>query len=145
MVEEFGGTGRCTLVGGGQRTPDRAALVNGCLIRYLDFTDNAASAGEVCHPSDNIAAVLAAADYADRSGRDFLLRLAIAYQVQTRLMEALPTMCAGLNFATPLAYSVAAGAARMLGLDQDAATNALALAGVSMRWRWLVSRPYPSW
>ncbi len=40
-------------------------------------------------------------------------------------------MRAGLNYTTPLAYSVAAGAARMLGLDQDGATNALALAGVS--------------
>ena len=93
--------------------------------------DNTASAGEVCHPSDNLAAVLAAAEYADRSGRDFLLGLTIAYQVQTRLMEALPTMRAGLNYTTPLAYSVAAGAARMLGLDQNEATNALALAGVS--------------
>ncbi len=131
MVQEFGGAGQCTLIGGGSAAPDRAALMNGCLVRYLDFMDNTASAGEVCHPSDNLAAVLAAAEYAGRSGYDFLLGLAIAYQVQTRLMEALPTMRAGLNYTTPLAYSVAAGAARMLGLDQDGVTNALALAGVS--------------
>ena len=131
MAEEFGGTGCCTLVGGGRTAPDRATLVNGCLVRYLDFMDNTASAGEVCHPSDNLAAVLAAAEYANRSGQDFLLGLAIAYQVQTRLMEALPTMRAGLNYTTPLAYSVAAGAARMLGLDQDGTANALSLAGVS--------------
>lgn len=131
MVEEFGGAEHCTLVGGGTAAPDRAALVNGCLVRYLDFMDNTASKGEVCHPSDNLAAVLAAAEYAGRSGRDLLLGLAVAYQVQTRLMEALPTMRAGLNYTTPLAYSVAAGTARLLGLDRDRATNALALAGVS--------------
>ena len=131
LVEEFGGAGRCTLVGGGTASPDRAALVNGCLVRYLDFMDNAASRGEVCHPSDNLAALLAAAEYAGRSGRDLLLGLGIAYQVQTRLMESLPTMRAGLNYTTPLAFSVAAGAARLLGLDQAGATNALALAGVS--------------
>lgn len=131
MVDEFGGTGRCTLIGGGKAAPDRAALVNGCLVRYLDFMDNTASRGEVCHPSDNLPAVLAAAEFADRSGHDFLLGLAIAYQVQTRLMEVLPTMRAGLNYTTPLAYSVAAGAARMLGLDRDGVIHALALAGVS--------------
>ena len=131
LMEEFGGTGRCTMIGGGRTAPDRAALVNGCLVRYLDFMDNTASQGEVCHPSDNLAAILAAAEYQGCSGRDLLLGLAIAYQVQTRLMQSLPTMRAGLNYTTPLAFSVAAGAARLLGLDHHCATNALALAGVS--------------
>jgi hypothetical protein len=48
LEDEFGGgIGRCTLVGGGSAAPDRAALVNGCLVRYLDFMDNFAARGEV--------------------------------------------------------------------------------------------------
>ena len=130
LVEEFGGGNQCTLIGGGRTAPDRAALVNGCLVRYLDFMDNYASRGEVCHPSDNIGALLAAAEYAGCSGRELLTAIAVSYQVQGRLMESLPTMRAGLNYTTPLAFSVAAGASRLLGLDHARAANALALAGV---------------
>ena len=130
QVDEFGGRGLCTLIGGGSSAPDRASLVNGCLVRYLDFMDNCASPGEVCHPSDNLAPLLAAAEYAGRSGGELLLALAVSYQVQCRLMAGLPTMRAGVNYTTPLAYSVAAGASRLLGLDGARAANALALAGV---------------
>lgn len=130
VVEKFGGATQCTLIGGGRSAPDRAALVNGCLVRYLDFMDNYASNGEVCHPSDNFAPLLAAAEYAGCSGRELLLAVAVSYQIQCRLLESLPTMRAGLNYTTPLAFSVAAGVARLLGFDQTQTANALALAGV---------------
>src|SRR5579864_7103249 len=68
QVEEFGGTPLCTLFGGGRTSPDRAALYNGALVRYLDFNDSYLAPGETCHPSDNLGAVLAAAEYACRSG-----------------------------------------------------------------------------
>lgn len=129
FVGEMGGAPLCTLIGSGMTAPDRATLYNGCLVRYLDFMDNTARAGEVCHPADNLAALLAAAEYADATGDEFLVALAIAYQVQTRLLE-LPTMRAGVNYTTPLAFSVAAGAARLLSLDTFRTAHALALAGV---------------
>src|SRR5579875_2636286 len=130
VVDEFGGAGLCTVIGGGRSAPDRAALVNGCLVRYLDFIDNYLAQGEVCHPSDNLAPILAAAEYADRSGREFLTSLAVAYEVQCRLIKNLPTMRAGSNYTAPLAFSTTAGSARMLGLTEDQAANALAIAGV---------------
>ena len=129
LVDEFGGSPVCTLIGGGRSSPDRAGLLNGCLVRYLDFMDNTARQGEVCHPADNTAAVLAASEHAGSSGADFLTALAVAYQVQTRLLE-LPTMRAGVNYTTPLSFSVAAGAGRVLGLDEGRLAHALALAGV---------------
>ncbi|RYC30636.1 MmgE/PrpD family protein [Lichenibacterium minor] len=129
LVEDLGGAPLCTLIGGGRSSPDRAGLYNGCLVRYLDFMDNTARQGEVCHPADNTSAVLAAAEHADASGADFLTALAVSYQVQTRLLE-LPTMRAGVNYTTPLAFSVAAGAGRVLGLDEGRLAHALALAGV---------------
>lgn len=130
VVDEFGGTALCTVIGGGRTAPDRAALVNGCLVRYLDFMDNYLAQGEVCHPSDNFAPVLAAAEYADRNGSEFMTGLAVAYEVQCRLIQNLPTMRAGLNYTTPLAFSSAAGTARMLGLSEKQTANALAIAGV---------------
>ena len=78
QVTEFDGSGPCTLFGGGSATPDRAALYNSALVRYLDFNDSYLAPGETCHPSDNLGAVLAAAEYAGASGRDFLPALALA-------------------------------------------------------------------
>src|SRR5256885_494838 len=37
QANDFGSGGRCTLIGGGQTAPDRAALYNSALVRYLDF------------------------------------------------------------------------------------------------------------
>jgi len=68
QLEDFGGEGRCTLVGGGRSAPDRAALFNGTLVRYLDYNDSYLAKGETCHPSDNLGAVLAAAEYARADG-----------------------------------------------------------------------------
>ena len=69
-IDEFEPQGKCTLVGGGTAPPDSAAFYNGALVRYLDFNDAYLAKGETCHPSDNLAAILAGAEYADRSGRD---------------------------------------------------------------------------
>src|SRR5207249_6722792 len=88
QVEDFGGRNQCTLIGGGKTAPDRAAFLNCALVRYLDFNDSYLAKGETCHPSDNLGAVLAASEYANISGRDFLMALALAYQIQCRLSEA---------------------------------------------------------
>ena len=40
QIEEFDGTQHCTLIGGGRAAPDRAALYNTALLRYLDFNDS---------------------------------------------------------------------------------------------------------
>ena len=88
-LEEFGGRPLCTLIGGGRTAPDRAALYNGALVRYLDFNDSYFAPGETCHPSDNLAPVLAAAEYADASGRELLTAIA------DRLPGAVPALGRG--------------------------------------------------
>src|SRR5688500_11965670 len=85
QISEFGGEGLSTLIGGGRTAPDRASLYNSALVRYLDFNDSYLAKGETCHPSDNLGAVLAACEFAGRSGKDLLTALAVAYQVQCRL------------------------------------------------------------
>jgi 2-methylcitrate dehydratase len=132
QLEDFGGRPWCTLIGGGRTAPDRVALYNGALVRYLDFNDAYFAPEETCHPSDNLAPVLAAAEYADISGKELLTALAVAYQVQCRLSDEAPVRAKGFDHTSQGAYAAAAGAARALGLDQAKTANAIAIAGTAL-------------
>src|SRR5260370_17986524 len=129
--EECGIEGRCTLIGGARSSPDRAAFFNSGLVRYLDFNDSYLAKDEACHPSDNLGAVLAACEYAGRSGRDFLTALAIAYQVQCRLSDVAPVRAKGFDHTTQGSYAVAAGVAKGLRLDEQRTAHALAICGTA--------------
>jgi 2-methylcitrate dehydratase len=131
QIDDFGGRPHCTLIGGGRTAPDRATLFNGALVRYLDFNDSYLAKGETCHPSDNFAPVLAAAEYAGGHGRDLLTALAVAYQVQCRLSEVAPVRAKGFDHTTQGSYAVAAGVSRALGLDQKRTANAIAISGTA--------------
>lgn len=130
-LEDFGGAERCTLVGGGRNAPDRAAFYNSALVRYLDFNDSYLAKGETCHPSDNLGSVLAAAEYSDRSGKDLLAALAVAYQVQCRLSDVAPVRDKGFDHTTQGSYAAAAGVARALGLDPTRTAHAVAISGTA--------------
>ena len=132
QVEDFGGRPLCTLVGGGASAPDRAALYNGALVRYLDFNDSYFAPGETCHPSDNLTPVLAAAEYADASGRELLTALAVAYQVQCRLSDEAPVRARGFDHTTQGAYAAATGIAKALRLGEAETANAIAIAGTAL-------------
>lgn len=96
------------------------------LVRYPDLLDTYLTVGGLCHPADNFGAVLAVAEHVNASGADFLLALAIAYEVQCRFSAQVPVMARGLNHALQLAMSVAAGAAKLIGLDAERTANAIA-------------------
>src|SRR5260370_12844482 len=72
QLEDFGGNPLATLIGGSKTAPDRAALYNSALVRYLDYNDSYLSMGETCHPSDNFGAVLAPSEHPRRLPKDFL-------------------------------------------------------------------------
>lgn len=132
LVEELGGAPICTLIGGGRCAHDRAAFHNGAAVRYLDFNDSYFAPGETCHPSDNLAAVLAAAESAFASGQELLVALAISYQVQCRLSDEAPVRARGFDHTTQGVYAAAAGAARAMGLHEAEAANAIAIAGTAL-------------
>ena len=131
QITEFGDAGLCTLIGGGRTAPDRAALYNSALVRYLDFNDGYLAKGETCHPSDNLGAVLAACEYAGRTGKDLLTALAVAYQVQCRLSDVAPVRAKGFDHTTLGSFAVAAGVARALELDQSKTAHAIAISGTA--------------
>jgi len=131
QIEDFGGRPLATLIGGGKTAPDRAALYNGALVRYLDFNDSYIAKQETCHPSDNVAPVLAASEYANKSGKEFLTALAVAYQVQCRLSDVAPVRAKGFDHTTQGAYAVAAGVARALDLSAAQVAHAVAISGTT--------------
>src|SRR5947209_15533241 len=127
QLEDFGGNPLVTLIGGGKTAPDRATLYNSALVRYLDYNDSYIAKGETCHPSDNLGAVLAASEYARKSGKELLTALALAYQVQCRLSDVAPVRAKGFDHTVQGAYAVAAGVSKALGLDQNGVPNAVAI------------------
>ncbi|WP_159726963.1 MmgE/PrpD family protein [Methylosinus sp. Ce-a6] len=131
MTRELGGAPVATLIGGAKTAPDRAAFYNGALSRYLDFMDSYLAPGETCHPSDNLGAVLAAAEKSDASGAEFLTALAVAYQVHTRLSDVAPVRARGFDHTTQGAYAAAAGVAKALRLPREKIANAIAISGTA--------------
>ncbi|MCV6962956.1 MmgE/PrpD family protein [Mycobacterium intermedium] len=130
QTEEFSGRRTATLVGGGRVSIDQAAFFNAVLVRYADLLDTYLSVGGLCHPADNFGAILAVAEHVNASGADFLLALAVAYEVQCRFSAQVPVMARGLNHALQLAMSVAAGSSKLLDLDAEPTANAIAASAV---------------
>lgn len=132
QIEDFGGRPLTTMIGGGKTAPDRAAFYNSALVRYLDFNDTYIAKGESCHPSDNLGAVLAASEYANKSGKDLMTALAVAYQVQCRLSDVAPVRAHGFDHTTQGSYAVAAGVSKALGLTREQTANAIAISGTAL-------------
>jgi hypothetical protein len=130
QAREFGGPdGRCTLIGGGKADVIYTASYNTALVRYIDFMDSYLAGAELCHPSDNIGAVLAACEHAGRSGKEFLTALAVAYQVEAVMTASAPFMERGFDLTTQLTYSVGAGVAKALALDEVKTGAAVEICG----------------
>lgn len=118
-----------TYLGGERQTlPALAAFCNGILFRYLDFNDTYLSK-EPAHPSDNFAAVLAVAESAGRSGRDIITATVLAYEIQCRMCDAASIRANGWDHVTYGAFSTAAAAAKLRGLNAEGIRQALNLAG----------------
>ena len=130
QAKQFGGSdSRCTLIGGGKANVVYAAQCNTALVRYIDFMDSFLGGEELCHPSDNVGAVLAACEHAGRSGQEFLAALAVAYQIESALTASAPFMADGFDFTTQLSFSIAAGASKALQLDQARSAAAVEICG----------------
>jgi 2-methylcitrate dehydratase len=129
-AQRTGGREGVTLIGGARTSADQAALVNSVLVRYVDLLDTYLTPGGLCHPADNFGAVLAVAEQQRAGGAEFLVALALAYEIQCRFSAQVPVMARGLNHAVQLAMSVAAASSRLLGLDAQRTAHAIAIAAV---------------
>ena len=122
VVREMGGNGRSTIIGMGQRTsPVYAALVNGALVRMLDYDDNTVDTGG--RPTAAVfPAVMALGEMHGYTGHATLAAFSAGCEVVARLSAAPETRA--------YAGSVGAAAASgmLMGRDESGLANAVALA-----------------
>lgn len=124
--------GPCRVPMVGSLPYDRAAQFYTALIRYPDFMDNFLGKEATCHPSDNLGPLLAAGQYNNISGREFLTVMAIAYEIECRLVQEIPVMIEGIDHTLMLGYSMTALLARLFGLTEEQTAHALGIAGTSI-------------
>lgn len=115
--------------------PVKAAFDIGTLVRWLDFNDTWLAA-EWGHPSDNLGAILAVADYQSRIGgqeltiRDVLNAMIKAHEIQGVLALENSFNRVGLDHVILVRIASTAVAAHMLGCDRDQTMNAISNAWV---------------
>lgn len=108
-----------------------AAMHNTALTRYLDFMDSFLAPGETPHPSDNIAAVIAAGQGVDASGAELLEGVGVAYEVQGELAWNAPVRDKGWDHVTHTVISATCGVAKVLDLDVETTRDAIGIAGTA--------------
>ena len=132
-IRELGGREQATVLGHGTRTNIAdAALMNALLIRAMDYNDIYWKQ-DPSHPSDIIPAALAPAEWKGRSGKDLLVGILIAYELEMRLcLAAEPGVReVGWHHASLTQFASPFVAGRMLGLTEDQLVAACGISGSS--------------
>src|SRR5258705_8376487 len=86
------------------------------------------SPGAFCPASDNFGGILATADMVGATGEDFMLALAVAYEVGCRVTAAIPVMAKGFNHALQLPLSLAASCGKLMNLTPRQTAHTIAIA-----------------
>jgi 2-methylcitrate dehydratase len=124
-----------TVMGTSIRTsPEYAALANGTMIRYSDYSDDyfGGSGSTGPHPSDNIGGIIAAAEASGGGERAALLGVVIAYEVSAQLIDHTSLGSeSGWDYTVLHAVSTAAGVASVFGMTPEQTANAISLAVVA--------------
>jgi len=119
--------------------PVRAAWNIGAMVRWLDYNDTWLAA-EWGHPSDNLGAIMALADYLSRKRasegqvsltmRDVLIAMIKAHEIQGVLALENSFNRVGLCHVMLVRIASTAVAAKMLGCDRDECLNAVSHAWI---------------
>src|SRR5436190_6132888 len=122
-----------------QLDPVQAAFNIGAMIRWLDFNDTWLAA-EWGHPSDNLGAILATADWMSRNAvaagktpltmKDVLTAMIKAHEIQGVIALENSFNRVGLDHVVLVKVASTAVVAQMLGLSKDEIINAVSLAWV---------------
>jgi 2-methylcitrate dehydratase PrpD len=127
----LGGVAESSILGTRERTScERAALVNGTALRFLDFMDGHPGPYP-CHPCFNIPPLLALAERVQASGKELVTAIVTGYEIMPRFQEnsGLPDFGArGWAGSTNLSFSVPLAAAGLLKLNREQTLSALGMA-----------------
>ncbi len=133
FTEKLGGVPEATVIGTGLKTnAANAALMNCLLTRALDYNDIYWEQ-DPSHPSDIIGTALAAAEANGKNGRDALVAILIAYELEMRwCLAAFPGIReVGWHHASLTQFVSPLVAGRMYGLDIDQMIAAVGISGSS--------------
>ena len=133
FTEKLGGVPEATIIGTGDKTnASNAALMNCLLIRALDYNDIYWEQ-DPSHPSDIIGAALAAAEANGKNGKDALIAILIAYELELRWCHAAEPGVreVGWHHATLTQFVSPLVAGRMYDLDIDQLVAATGISGSS--------------
>ena len=121
-------SGDAPLLWGDDTAPvETAALVDGGLIRYLDWNDTYLSL-EPAHPSDNLGAILPVAAVTGSSGEEVLTAMTLAYELQCRLCDAESLRTEGFDHVNYGLVSATLASGRLFGLSPEELREAVNVA-----------------
>ena len=138
VVRELGHPEEATIIGSGLRTScQNAALVNGAMVRYLDYNDTAfILQGETYrtgyHPSEVIPSILALGEREKSSGKDVITSINVAYDLSIAFLESVIGQGLekkGWNGDTRGAYIMPLVLGKMIGLSAEQMANAVGIVG----------------
>ena len=132
-IERLGGSPQAAVIGRGTRTSmPNAALMNSLLIRAMDYND-IYWVNDPSHPSDIIPAALAPAEFRGLSGKDLIVGIVIAYELEMRLCHAADPGIreVGWHHASLTQFVSPLVTGRMLGLTVDQLVAAVGISGSS--------------
>lgn len=120
--------GEATIIGTTRKTTaDLAAFANGAAFRYYDLNDFY-NGTITTHPSDHIAPCFAVAEAVRAHGRDLILAIVTAYEINCRLADALDIFSRGWDTPVYSLPAVAIACGKLMGLSVAKMTEAVNIA-----------------
>ncbi|MFQ6116788.1 MAG: MmgE/PrpD family protein [Candidatus Bipolaricaulia bacterium] len=132
-IQGLGGAEQASIIGYGAKTNlPNAALMNSLLIRALDYNDIYWKE-DPSHPSDVIPAALAPAELRGLSGKELLVGIVIAYELEMRLSRASHPGIreVGWHHASLTQFVSPLVVGRLLDLSEDQLVAAVGISGSS--------------
>lgn len=127
-IQGTSGVYRSTILGTKRKTdPAHAAFINGAMSRYLDYNDTYDSK-ELSHPSDNIMPILSVAEAFKRTGKDAILGIVLAYELQCRLCDAANLWKLGWDHVIYGLVSVSGASSRIMNIGKEKTAQAINIA-----------------
>src|SRR5262249_44446379 len=123
MVDTMGATVLGTRI---KTTPEMAAFVNATAARFPELNDTnhwPGSAGG--HPSDVIMPVLAVAESAAVSGRDFIKGVVLAYEVFLRIADVYHNL--NFDYTNQSCLGIAVAAGKLMGLSAEQLAHCISI------------------
>ena len=126
------GAQTATVFGAGTPTlVEYAGLINGAMVRYLDYNDTYISEGRACHPSDHIPALVSVAEAEGRTGADLVTAIVLAYEIEGMGLDTGVLWGNNYDYVTWGSFSSAVAVGKLMGLSRDQLQHAVGIAAAS--------------